>query len=207
MAEVEHCKKCYDCQEIKPLDAFHRNSQDPSGRVRYCKECMRQRYLFRRYGTGVDRRRRRDLGPDEKWCPRCSQALPKTAFGRNASKKSGLTAYCASCHNELMRDNRIKIEGSTRNYHLKRRYGLTEDDVEQLIAQQGGVCAVCRTGEPEHVDHCHRTGKVRGVLCFNCNGGLGQFKDDIDRLINAIAYLEEKSWIEPVEPVGSPPSI
>jgi hypothetical protein len=89
---------------------------------------------------------------------------------------------------------------------LKRRYGLTEDDVNQLIAQQGGVCAVCRTGKPQHVDHCHRTGKVRGVLCFNCNGGLGQFKDDIDRLINAIAYLEEKSWIEPVEPVGSPPS-
>jgi hypothetical protein len=132
--------------------------------------------------------------------------LPTSAFGSNDSRSDGLTSYCLVCHNKISTRNRIKVDGSTRNYHLKRRYGLTEDDVKQLIAQQGGVCAVCRIENPEHVDHCHRTGKVRGVLCFNCNGGLGQFKDDIDRLINAIAYLEEKSWIEPVEPVGSPPS-
>jgi hypothetical protein len=106
-----------------------------------------------------------------------------------------------------MRENRIKIQGSTRNYHLKRRYGLTEAEVARMIEAQGGTCAVCWDGKPEHVDHDHRTGRVRGILCFNCNGGLGQFKDDIDRLINAIAYLEEKSWMtEPAEPVDSPPS-
>jgi hypothetical protein len=167
---------------------------------------MHQRYVFRTTGIGPDMRRTPKAGVDEKWCPSCRKALPKHCFGSNASKGDGLTAYCLSCHNKIMRQNRIKIEGSTRNYHLKRRYGLTEDDVKQLIEQQGGVCAICAEAKPEHVDHCHVTGKVRGVLCFNCNGGLGQFKDDISRLINAIAYLEEKSWIEPVEPVGSPSS-
>jgi hypothetical protein len=163
--------------------------------------------MFRRYGIGPHPRRKRVVAVDEKWCPRCAQALPKSAFGRNASKAGGLTAYCLDCHNEIMRDNRIKIEGSTRNYHLKRRYGLSEDEVRQLIAQQGGTCAICLVNQPEHVDHDHVTGKVRGVLCFNCNGGLGQFKDDIDRLISAIAYLEERLCpIEPVEPVGYQPS-
>src|SRR3954469_11819856 len=111
---LEHFKKGHDCREIKPLEAFHKNKPDPSGRVHYCKECIHQRYIFRRYGTGPDRRRRRDLGPDEKWGPRCSQALSKSAFGRNASRRGGLTTYCLACHNEVMRDNRIKIEGSTR---------------------------------------------------------------------------------------------
>jgi hypothetical protein len=199
-------KKCHDCQEIKPLEAFHVNRRDPSGRMHFCKVCTHQRYIFRRYGTGPDRRRPKLIDPDKKWCPRCSQALPKSAFGRNVSKKGGLTAYCLACHNEVSRDNRIKIDGSTRSYHLKRRYGLSEDDVKRLIEQQGDVCAICAVAKPEHVDHDHLSGKVRGVLCFNCNGGLGQFKDDIGRLINAIAYLEEKSWIEPVEPVDSQPS-
>ncbi|MGC9669946.1 endonuclease domain-containing protein [Planosporangium sp. 12N6] len=55
------------------------------------------------------------------------------------------------------------------------------------MAEQGGVCAICGTPDPEHVDHDHVFGNVRGVLCFNRNGGLGQFKDDIQNLSKAIS--------------------
>lgn len=48
---------------------------------------------------------------------------------------------------------------------------------------------ICGKEAPEHVDHSHDSGAVRGILCFNCNGGLGQFKDSIDSLLNAAAYL------------------
>jgi hypothetical protein len=72
-----------------------------------------------------------------------------------------------------------------------RRYGITATQFDELLAKQGGVCAICGRENPEHVDHDHETGKVRGILCFNCNGGLGQFSDNTERLANAIEYLED----------------
>jgi hypothetical protein len=57
-----------------------------------------------------------------------------------------------------------------------------------MIEAQGGTCAVC-SGKPEHVDHDHETGKVRGILCFLCNQALGNARDDIDVLNGLVAYL------------------
>jgi hypothetical protein len=56
-----------------------------------------------------------------------------------------------------------------------------------MLAAQGGVCAICRAAPAQHVDHDHETGAVRALLCFNCNGGLGQFKDN-PTLLHAAAY-------------------
>jgi hypothetical protein len=72
-----------------------------------------------------------------------------------------------------------------------RRYGIGAAEVEELIRKQAGVCPICAKPDPEHVDHDHATARVRGVLCFNCNGGLGQFRDDVQALRNAIEYLED----------------
>ncbi len=81
--------------------------------------------------------------------------------------------------------------GGSRHYHLKRRYGIGVDEVDAMIAAQGGVCPVCSRPNPEPVDHDHATGAVRGILCFNCNGGLAQFGDEQDRLISAALYLDD----------------
>ena len=62
-----------------------------------------------------------------------------------------------------------------------------------MVAEQGGVCAACRTDEPKHVDHDHQTGHVRGVLCFLCNQALGNVRDDVERLQRLIDYLG-RSW-------------
>jgi len=98
------------------------------------------------------------------------------------------------CHNVRGRKNKELHHGSTRNYHLKRRYGIGVAEFDALLASQGGVCAICGTLKPEHVDHDHAYGNVRGILCFNCNGGLGQFKDSPDLLQNAIGYLRGTTW-------------
>ena len=70
-----------------------------------------------------------------------------------------------------------------------KRYGLTREQVETLLAVP---CAIC--GNPsEHIDHCHTTGKVRAALCGFCNKGLGQFKDNKELLLKAHNYLQEHS--------------
>ena len=55
-----------------------------------------------------------------------------------------------------------------------------------MYCKQGGACLICEKPDPEHVDHDHETGKVRGILCFNCNQGLGNFRDDVRSLIRAV---------------------
>lgn len=85
---------------------------------------------------------------------------------------------------------------------LKTKYNLTEKDFHHKFNTQGMRCAICRTEfverkQPVHVDHDHRTGKVRGFLCSSCNKGLGDFKDNIRFLIKAVYYLRN----QPQDPV------
>lgn len=87
----------------------------------------------------------------------------------------------------------IKARDEHRAKWLK-QYGLTVDEFDSMLATQGGGCAICHTGEPGgrgtwHVDHCHDSGRVRGLLCRGCNIGLGQFKDNPLLLEAAVRYL------------------
>jgi hypothetical protein len=81
--------------------------------------------------------------------------------------------------------------------HVKSRYGLEVADLESLYASQSGRCAICAREAPIrgrdglHVDHCHVTGKVRGLLCTGCNQGLGRFRDSAERLEAAAEYLRK----------------
>jgi hypothetical protein len=73
---------------------------------------------------------------------------------------------------------------------LKQRFGIGAAEVDAMIEAQGGLCALCREAPAVHVDHDHKTGKVRAILCEPCNGGLGQFKDNPRTIERAIEYLE-----------------
>ncbi len=93
--------------------------------------------------------------------------------------------------------NREKLASSKRSAYYSRMYGLSIPDLDSLLVRQGGECAICRTGSPGgvwgsfHVDHNHTTGEVRGLLCCNCNRGLGLFQDNPHHLQSAIAYLTQ----------------
>jgi len=122
-------------------------------------------------------------------CPRCGLTKDEDEFPRNRSSRSGRHSYCKPCHNSVVKANRAQRHGSSANYFSKLRYGIDLDEMDALVRAQGGKCPLCLRAEPKHIDHCHSTGKVRGVLCFNCNGGLGRFEDDPDVMLRAIDYL------------------
>jgi glutamine phosphoribosylpyrophosphate amidotransferase len=86
--------------------------------------------------------------------------------------------YCASCSPSV---------------RLKRVYNITFEEVKYLALKQGNMCAICgkqfSTKVKPFIDHSHTTGKIRGLLCFNCNTGLGMFNDSIDSLTKAIQYV------------------
>ena len=94
---------------------------------------------------------------------------------------------------EWKKANPEKVKATQRRTNLKRFYGITPEDYKTMLEKQGNVCAICGTADPIskrfHVDHSHTTGEVRGLLCANCNHGLGKFQDSPENLMRAAKYL------------------
>jgi Recombination endonuclease VII len=192
-------KYCPDCRQDLPIDRFHKNARQKDGLGFYCADCANMRQLASRRARLGPRRIRtkpKDLAvPDgHKWCPECGEVKPLSAFPRNRSMPSGYMTYCKPCHNAIGRRDKEK-HGGARNYHLRRRYGITAEHFDRMFEEQGGLCAICREAPAEHVDHNHQTGRVRGLLCFNCNGALGQFRDRRDLMLRAIAYVDANGYV------------
>ena len=183
-------KRCSRCQVTKPLDAFYRSSQSPDGRQGHCKACNRDGLRERAARRPRKLRKRVEAPPGFKHCPGCKQIKPLEAFCNNRSSGDGKAFYCKECHNARGSESRQRLYGGTRHYHLMRRYGVGDAEVAAMIEAQGGVCLICKGPlDRPHVDHDHVTGKVRGVLCFNCNAGLGKFRDNVEIVERALAYL------------------
>lgn len=195
-------KFCRDCQRDLPLTEFTNNRRSKDGLAFYCKICARERHAAsrrRRCGPAKTRNGQgpKNIEPGHKWCPECDAVLPLSAFSTNRGQRNGVDPYCKPCFNAIKQQNKSKIHGSVRNYHLRRRYGITVNDFDRMLAEQGGVCAICREAPAQHVDHDHATLRVRGLLCFNCNGALGQFRDRADLMLRAVHYLRQGAAVGP----------
>jgi len=121
-------------------------------------------------------------------CSDCDMILPVGEFNYTTTKRGNIrySGYCKSCHNS----RRI-----TQQYHHKtnvKKYGITVDDYDRMLTEQNGGCAICKrppTNKRLAIDHCHTSGKVRGLLCGPCNVSLGAFNDDPRVLLEAAKYL------------------
>ncbi|GHI96630.1 endonuclease VII domain-containing protein [Streptomyces olivaceus] len=176
-------KRCSRCKQHKPRAAFARNKAMRDGLQAYCRECAAAYHQQRQLAKGRNVRPRVDVPEGHKLCRTCGEIKPHSEWTRNRSASDGLATLCKLCK---------AVQG--RAGHLKRQYGITEVERDALVASQGGACCICLAAPAAHVDHCHETGRVRGVLCFSCNAALGQFKDRPDAIRRAAAYVEGNAW-------------
>lgn len=119
-----------------------------------------------------------------KRCSKCHRSLPIDSFTKSGRMKCGYSGRCRECQRALVR---------------KFKFGVTQDRYDAMLAEQAGVCAVCervetdlsrsRRPKPLSVDHCHETGRVRGLLCSRCNIAIGLVGDDPNLLRKLIGYL------------------
>ncbi len=104
---------------------------------------------------------------------------------------------CNECYKEYRRKNKKDEKESNRLYQKKTKYGLNAEEYYNMFESQNNKCAICgeefSDSNRAFVDHCHKTNKVRGLLCTRCNSLLGMAKDNIETLQNAINYLSQNS--------------
>lgn len=196
--DAEPTKYCPDCCLDRPVSEFTKDTRRKDGLAFYCRSCrvLRDEASRRkRLGPRQHRMRPRDLlVPDgHKWCPDCDGVKLLSEFPTNRAARSGYMTYCKLCHNVRNRASK-EAHGGVRNYHLRRRYGITVEHFDRMFAEQDNLCAICREAPAAHVDHDHDTKRVRGLLCFNCNGALGQFRDRRDLMLAAIVYLDANGF-------------
>lgn len=146
-------------------------------------------------------------GKLKKYCAECRKKADAGYRKRNAAQVAQRSRDWARTHpkpvltdaQKAARDVRFKKwldenPGALWANHIKRMYGMLPDDYESLLRSQNGVCAICRQepvpGKRLAVDHCHNTGIVRGLLCTNCNIGIGNLADNPARVRAAAQYLE-----------------
>lgn len=129
-----------------------------------------------------------DRARKKKRCHKCGKMKWIKRFNRCRSRADGHSATCRQCWAEYQAERT-----------LRRKFGMTPADYDAMLEAQSGGCAICGTtdgmvhrGRVQRlpVDHCHKTETVRGILCTNCNNGLGRFKDDPALLRKAADYLE-----------------
>lgn len=132
-----------------------------------------------------------------KTCAKCGRRRAASQFAIDRSRRDGRTSYCKPCRSVWAREYRRRAPDAIRATDLWRRYRLRLDEYRALVRRQRGRCAICRTREPGgrshgtwHVDHDHRTARVRGLLCSDCNNGIARFKDRPALLRAAATYLE-----------------
>lgn len=168
-------KQCRKCKEVKEFNAFYRRKDNPKGVRSFCKSCIR-----------LEDKKQREQYPEKR-----KQRIKQWHSLQSKSYK----IREANKNKEYRKNNPEKIKKMNRRKMLQTKYGMTISQYETLFNFQKGCCAICSRHKDNFkynlaVDHDHKTGKIRQLLCPSCNTGLGNFKDSEELLLNAVKYLE-----------------
>jgi hypothetical protein len=171
-------KKCCMCKKDLPLDSFNNNKRTKDGKQTACRKCQKEKYdIYRR-------------------------AHPEIAYSRNRKfYKNHQLEMLKRKSDYIKRIGKDEYRKQYQKHSMTakfKRYGLSEERYHEMREEQGQKCAMCSksfTDNPKsiHIDHCHETGKVRGILCDGCNLFLGRLEspDYKKRVEMAEAYLRK----------------
>lgn len=134
-----------------------------------------------------------------KICSKCKVEKQETEFHKRNNRRCGLKSICKECHKLYPKK---RSHNYMRNYDLMKSYSITHDEYSSILLSQGGKCAICEIKESDLVgrkkylcvDHNHKTGQIRGLICDKCNRGIGLLQDSIDVLQKAIVYLNTHTY-------------
>ena len=135
-----------------------------------------------------------------KQCQQCGQEKSLDQF-KLVSQRRVPMRFCLDCYTDNRRKSRTGEKPyDPKNCTLTRSYGITVEEYNRMLAKQEGRCAICKSTDPRspkrinhwYVDHCHETGKVRGLLCNHCNRGLGLLGDNLANFQAAVDYLKNQ---------------
>lgn len=177
-------KPCKKCGEEKSLQEFYRSRETNDGFTNHCRSCLAEQEQ-----TAEIRKSIKD--PNKAYCPSCKQKKSKSDFHKNSSRRNGVDIYCRDCSKKKAPDR-----------YFKHTYGITKEEYAAMLKSQKGVCHLCKKPETMiHlgktarlcVDHCHKTGKIRGLLCNACNHAIGRLEYllDDDLLEPALQYIRK----------------
>lgn len=175
-------KRCPKCGVDKPKAEFYKSSQTKSGIAVYCKDCsrgLRKRFYYDNRSWAIQQSREwRKQNPEK------LNAQGRDWRARNRERARATRAAWA----ENNRDKRLEHSKAAA---WKYRYGLNRTEYKQFFVDHGSKCAICSTEKNLVIDHCHESGRLRGVLCRKCNLAIGHFDDDPKRIESAIKFLEK----------------
>lgn len=175
---------CGKCKETKDLKYFCKRSENNSYRG-VCKMCSKG---YEKSLVDLQEEIEFLFKQGFKKCGCCKETLTLDNFGLDINTKTQLTSRCKKCIS-------IKAEKNRKGNSLMSRYKINIEQYNKMIEDQNFSCAICKGDLKNkdvrhiHLDHCHTTSKVRGILCSYCNHGLGNFRDNINYLNKAIEYL------------------
>jgi len=197
-------RRCTGCGLTKPIDEFYRQYKGKEKRQSKCRTCVSE------YAKKYTQWRMLEPITGTKVCPKCG--IEKDRATEYAPGRHG---YCRACAIQWKikwaKENPDKRKKWRKAEHYRDRYGLEMADHDALMAMQEGRCALCKK-DPHRlvVDHDHKTGVVRGLLCDPCNQFVGHLENKMGLLDAALAYIEGSEDLpgasRQVPPVGSEPT-
>lgn len=135
-----------------------------------------------------------------KICRRCLSYKEASEYTKATRNSDGLQSYCKSCADEYRKEYQIKNPEAGTDRHYRRVFGVGLLSIRELLATQDNKCKLCeRTlsmvngrgfSSIAHVDHCHSTGKIRGILCGHCNTALGKLGDSVEAIERVLKYVK-----------------